>query len=341
MDRAKEKTIAAYLREYALYCAGIPVTEDILVPIPFVINFPEECLVSIRHNPCFCSLWESILTILRRCEQEAYARRADNDNDCYCQGDIGKVKPEVAELFLRHVYTHEQQMLESFVESINRYETESLEMQLLNVGEKRREELLNIIAEYKADNTPSRMLNLFLVVYGIGFDCSGFASYALSHVMQRLGMTTREQEMTLGLESGFTKPSAIRLIREYHEELGLAEENGGSRELFRYMTSDDMGPELACYGKILPGDIINKYKPGHDVMSHILIIIDVERDEQGTPIRIHAADCTSMKLRKGSDLQTYAIPPNNIVDYREGEEEMQMDPVLEYVYRRPVSLWIT
>lgn len=336
MNSIKDRTIARYISQYAQYCAGIPVTEGVYVPIPYVINVAEECTVSIRHNPCFCSLWDSILAILRRCEQEAYAKRADNDNDCYCQGDIGKVKPEVAELFLRHVYTHEQQMLVSFAECLKRYETESREHQLLCIGEKRREELLQIIAGYNADNTPSRLLNLFLIVYGIGIDCSGFVSYILSHVMQQLGMTTREQEMTLGLESGVTKPSAIRLARENHEELGLAEENGGSRELFRYTTSDVMGPELAYYCKICPGDIITKHKPGHDIMSHIYIILDVERDEQGNPIRIHAADSTSQKLRKGPDLQAYTIQPNGIVDYREGEDEMGTE--VEYVYRRPIFL---
>lgn len=336
MDSVTERKISDLIRNYVLYCAGIPVADGVTVPIPYVINVAEGCSVSIRHNPCFSSLWQRVLSILRRCEQDAFARRADNDNDCYCQGDIGKVKPEVAELFLRHVYTHEQRMLDSFDGCIRKYETESMDHQLLNVGKPRREELLHLIAEYKATSSLSCLLTLLLHVYGIGIDCSGFVSYILSHVMQQFGMQAREQEMTLGLESGFTKPSAIRLAREYRKELGLTEGNGGSIELFRYTTADSTGRELTDYAALLPGDVITKHELGHDRMSHIYVIIEVEKDERGLPQRIHAADSTSGKLRKGPDPQAYPILPTGIVDYRESEDEMDTD--VEYVYRRPVFL---
>lgn len=312
-------SVSEVLLQFANDCSHVQVGEHV-VAIPYVMNSSSVAsAVTIRTNPVFVPMWHGIERELLRIEADLSERRNHTiDNDCYTQSAVGKVQPSVARHFLLWLASDGRTVLQWFEEALQQYLALQQPEQLQGVRPGDRQLIISL-AEKLPDT--AILLHLFMFVYGIGIDCSGFVSYALSHAMRHIGLDAKQQEDTLGLQDDCLKPSAIKLCQE-----------GGAETLFGYHTTQTSFSKFA-YNTLQPGDIITKHPDQRAKMEHIYIIIDVVRDENDQALSFVAADSTSGKGRKGVDVMSYAIPSSGVVDLR--EETFEMTDECWYYYHRP------
>ena len=312
-------SVSEVLLQFANDCSHVQVGEYV-VAIPYVMNSSSAAsAITIRTNPVFAPMWQGIERELLCIEADLSERRSRTiDNDCYTQSAVGKVQPLVARRFLLWLASEGRTVLQWFEEVLHQYLAMQQPEQLQGVRPSDRQLIISL--SEKLPDTAT-LLHLFMFVYGIGIDCSGFVSYALSYTMRHIGLDAKLQEETLGLQNDCLKPSAIKLCQE-----------GGAETLFGYHTAQASFSKLA-YNTLQPGDIITKHPDERAKMEHIYIIIDVVRDGKDKALSFVAADSTSGKGRKGVDVMTYAIPSSGIVDLR--EETFEMTDECWYYYRRP------
>ena len=220
----------------------------------------------------------------------------------YDAGSTGKSQPGIIIFLLRETVCKDKDLFLEFVRSLLKWHEK--DKTGYKISKVIRKECDEIFKKFKSDNVTfeaikeekgayEKLLRAFLIVAGIGFDCSAFVVMVLRDIMDAAGVSYNEEMKTLGShKKNNIKSNATTLSNDE-----------GSKYLFELV---EKRAKVTDYNKLRAGDIITKDAP----FFHIYIISEVNKDENGKAISMTTIDCSSKEKVLGINIQTRKINNN-------------------------------